>query len=89
MNSSARNEKNGHSHDPAVELAILELLRSYDMRPGDTVDIYRMQDDIERKGFGIKQFSAGMVQLLTRGMLSMRNNLFCLTEAGFEVLKQG
>lgn len=89
MNNGARNENKGHAQEPAVELVILELLRSYGVRPGDSIDIYRMQEDMGRKGVDIRKFSAGIVQLLDRGVFVMRSNLFRLSGAGFEVLKSG
>jgi hypothetical protein len=77
-----------HPHTLAIERAIIELLQSYDAGPGDLVDVFVAQHEIERKGIGHSQFSAGVAQLLSRGVISLRGNSFFLTEAGYEAVKR-
>ncbi|HEX9078597.1 MAG TPA: hypothetical protein VF795_03340 [Desulfuromonadaceae bacterium] len=73
----------------ATGRAILELMRARDMRPGDSINIILAQFEIERRGIGNTEFSAGVVQLLNRGLLNMQGNAFYLTSAGFEALRDG
>ncbi len=75
--------------DGATGQAILELLKARDMRPGDSINIILAQFEIERRGIGNNEFSAGVVQLLNKGLLDMQGNAFYLTNAGFEALRHG
>ncbi len=86
------NAEIGHEHPQtfAIERAILEMLQSYDAGPGDLVDVFVVQHEIEqRTGIDRYQFSAGVAQLLSRGVISLMGNAFYLTDAGYEALKQG
>jgi len=71
----------------AVEQVILEWLQSYDAGPGDFVDVFVAQHEIQRRGVDSNQFSAGVAQLLNRGVISLMGNSFFLTAAGYEALK--
>jgi len=70
----------------SVEHAIIEVLLSRDMRPGDSIDIILAQYLAERKGLSRNEFSAGVAQLMDLGLLCLRENRFYLTDAGFDVL---
>ena len=72
----------------AIEQAILDLLHSREMLPGDSINIIHAQYEIERKGIDRNDFSTGVVQLLDRGLLDMRGNVFYLTNAGFKALNR-
>lgn len=76
-----------HLRDSTTRQAILELLHARDMRPGDCINIILAQFEIERRGIGNTEFSAGVVQLLDNGLLDMQGNAFYLTDAGFKVLR--
>ena len=78
-----------HVQDGATRQAILELLQSRNMRPGDSINIILAQFEIERRGIDNNKFSTGVVQLLDSGVLDMQGNAFYLTHAGFEALRHG
>lgn len=84
-----RKDDGGYPEDGATRQAIFELLQTRDMRPGDSINIILAQFEIERKGIGNTEFSAGVVQLLDSGLLDMQGNAFYLTDAGFEALRHG
>ena len=86
--SHAEHDK-GYPQDGATKQAILELLQSRNMQPGDSINIILAQFEIERKGIGNTEFSFGVVQLLDNGLLNMQGNAFYLTDAGFEALRRG
>lgn len=88
MNTGADIDQD-HPQTFAIEQAIIELLQSCDAGPGDLVDLFAAQHEIERRGIDRKQFSIGVAQLLSRGVISLTGNSFFLTEAGYEALKRG
>lgn len=81
--------ENGEEHlqSRAIEPVILDLLRSRDMRPGDSINIILAQYESERRGISTAEFSAVVVRLLERGLLNIQGNAFYLTEAGFAALR--
>ncbi len=81
-------ERNGDYPWDGTGQAILDLLQRRDMRPGDSINIILAQFEIERKGIGNAEFSAGVMQLLDNGLLNMQGNVFYLTYAGFEALRR-
>lgn len=76
-----------HPRSRAIEQVILDLLKSRDMRPGDSINIILAQYEVERRGINTIDFSAGVVLLLERGLLDMQGNVFYLTDAGFDALR--
>jgi hypothetical protein len=78
-----------YPRDGATKQAILELLQSRDMRPGDSINIILAQFEVERRGIDHTEFSVGVVQLLDNGLLDMQGNTFYLTDAGFDALRHG
>ena len=87
MSTSAEFDQE-HPQTFASERAILEYMQSSNAGPGDHMDIFVAQYEIERRGIEYSQFSSGMAQLLKRGVISLMGSAFFLTDAGYAALKR-
>jgi len=83
----AEGQEDFGGHDAALR-AIINLLQSRNMQPGESINIILAKFEMERKGIGRNAFSVGLVLLLDRGWLDMQGNVFYLTPLGFEALKK-
>ena len=77
-----------YQRDDVIERAILEVLLSFDVQPGDSLDVILAQYHTERKGIRKNEFCTGLVHLMDRGLLRMLEFRFYLTDAGFDLLNR-